>query len=155
MSIKVILNQDVLNLGEEGDVCKVADGYARNYLFPQNLAVPYTRQYIVLFDQKKEQIEKRKAEKHAAAISLKEKIEALGSLEIKMPAGEGDKLFGSVNNAMIADQLAASGIEVERKKIELGTSAIKMIGTYPVKVKLYNNETAELKVIVSKEEAKA
>ena len=72
-----------------------------------------------------------------------------------MPAGEGDKLFGSVNNAMIADQLAASGIEVERKKIELGTSAIKMIGTYPVKVKLYNNETAELKVIVSKEEAKA
>ena len=96
MSIKVILNQDVLNLGEEGDVCKVADGYARNYLFPQNLAVPYTKQYIVLFDQKKEQIEKRKAEKHAAALSLKEKIEALGSVEIKMPAGEGDKLFGSV-----------------------------------------------------------
>ena len=56
---------------------------------------------------------------------------------------------------MIADQLAANGIEVERKKIELGTSAIKLIGTYPVKVKLYNNESADLKVIVSKEEANA
>ena len=72
-----------------------------------------------------------------------------------MHTGEGDKLFGSVTNAMVADQLAAAGIEVERKKVELGTSAIKMIGTYPVKVKLYNNEAAELKVVVAKEEAKA
>ena len=155
MSIKVILNQDVVNLGEEGDVCKVADGYARNYLFPQNLAVPHTKQYIVLFEQRKEQIEKRKAEKHAAALSLKEKIEALCSIEIKMPAGDGDKLFGSVNNAMVAEQLAANGIEIERKKIELGTSAFKMVGTYPVKIKLYNNESADFKVVVSKEEAKA
>ena len=155
MSIKVILNQDVLNLGEEGDVCKVADGYARNYLIPQNLAVPYTKQYIVLFEQKKEQIEKRKAEKRQAALSLKEKIEALGQIEIRMPAGEGDKLFGSVTGAMIADALIAQGIEVERKKIELGGQVIKMLGTFAVKVKLYNNENADLKVNVLKEEVEA
>ena len=153
--MKVILKENIKSIGKKDEVINVSDGYARNYLFPQNMAVPYTKQYIVLFEQRKEQIEKRKAEKHAAAISLKEKIEALGTIEIKMPAGDGDKLFGSVNNSMIAEQLAANGIEVERKKIELGTSAIKLIGTYPVKVKLYNNETAEIKVVVSKEEAKA
>lgn len=152
MSMKVILNQDVVNLGEEGDICTVADGYGRNYLIPQKLAVPYTRQYIAIFEQRKEQIEKRKEEKRQAALSLKEKIEALESIEIKMPAGEGDKLFGSVTNAMIADTLLGAGIEVERKKIELMGQVIKLLGTYNIKVKLYNNEAASLKVVVSREE---
>lgn len=152
MSMKVILNQDVVNLGEEGDICTVADGYGRNYLIPQKLAVPYTRQYIAIFEQRKEQIEKRKEEKRQAALSLKEKIEALESIEIKMPAGEGDKLFGSVTNAMIADTLLSAGVEVERKKIELMGQVIKLIGTYNIKVKLYNNEAASLKVVVSREE---
>ena len=152
MSMKVILNQDVVNLGEEGDICTVADGYGRNYLIPQKLAVPYTRQYIAIFEQRKEQIEKRKEEKRQAALSLKEKIEALESIEIKMPAGEGDKLFGSVTNAMIADALLAAGIEVERKKIELMGQVIKLLGTYSIKIKLYNNEAASLKVVVSREE---
>ncbi len=152
MSMKVILNQDVVNLGEEGDICTVADGYGRNYLIPQKLAVPYTRQYIAIFEQRKEQIEKRKEEKRQAALSLKEKIEALESIEIKMPAGEGDKLFGSVTNAMIADTLLSAGVEVERKKIELMGQVIKLLGTYNIKVKLYNNEAASLKVVVSREE---
>lgn len=152
MSMKVILNQDVVNLGEEGDICTVADGYGRNYLIPQKLAVPYTRQYIAIFEQRKEQIEKRKEEKRQAALSLKEKIEALESIEIKMPAGEGDKLFGSVTNAMIADTLLSAGVEVERKKIELMGQVIKLIGTYNIKVKLYNNEAASLKVVASREE---
>ncbi len=152
MSMKVILNQDVVNLGEEGDICTVADGYGRNYLIPQKLAVPYTRQYIAIFEQRKEQIEKRKEEKRQAALSLKEKIEALESIEIKMPAGEGDKLFGSVTNAMIADALLAAGIEVERKKIELMGQVIKLLGTYSIKIKLYNNEAASLKVVVAREE---
>lgn len=152
MSMKVILNQDVVNLGEEGDICTVADGYGRNYLIPQKLAVPYTRQYIAIFEQRKEQIEKRKEEKRQAALSLKEKIEALESIEIKMPAGEGDKLFGSVTNAMIADTLLSAGVEVERKKIELMGQVIKLIGTYNIRVKLYNNEAASLKVVVSREE---
>ena len=150
--MKVILNQDVVNLGEEGDICTVADGYGRNYLIPQKLAVPYTRQYIAIFEQRKEQIEKRKEEKRQAALSLKEKIEALESIEIKMPAGEGDKLFGSVTNAMIADALLAAGIEVERKKIELMGQVIKLLGTYSIKIKLYNNEAASLKVVVAREE---
>ena len=154
MSMKVILNQDIVNLGEEGDICTVADGYGRNYLLPQKLAVPYIKQYVALFEQKKEQIEKRKEEKRQAARSLKEKIEALGSIEIKMPAGEGDKLFGSVTTAMIADQLGLAGVEVERKKIDLMGHVIKMLGTYGIKIKLYNNETADFKVTVSKDEDK-
>lgn len=155
MAMKVILNQDVVNLGEEGDVCTVADGFGRNYLIPQGLAVPYTNKNIILFEQKKEQIAKRKEEKRQQALSLKEKIVALGSIEIKMQAGEGDKLFGAVTNAMIADQLQAAGIEVERKKIDMMGHVIKMLGSYDIRIKLYNNEAADIKVVVSKEEEKA
>lgn len=154
MAMKVILNQDVVNLGEEGDICSVADGYGRNYLLPNKLAVPYTKKYLALLAAKKEQIEKRKEEKRAQARSLKEKIEAMGSLEIKMPAGEGDKLFGSVNNSIVADRLQLEGIPVERKKIELMGHVIKMLGTYNIRIKLYNNESVDLKLIVSKDESR-
>ena len=154
MAIKVILNQDMPNLGEEGDVCSVANGYGRNYLLPKGLAVPYNKKYINIFEQKKDQIAKRKEGKRQDALSLKEKIEQIEGLEIKVPAGDTGKLFGSVNNAVIADALAKEGITLERKKIEVPESAIKMTGNYNVKVKLYESESAVLKVVVAAAEAK-
>lgn len=149
MAMKVILNKDMPNLGEEGDVCSVANGYGRNYLLPEGLAVPYNKKYINIFEQKKDQIVKRKEEKRQSALGLKEKIEAIEGLEIKVSAGDSGKLFGSVNNAVIADELAKVGISIERKKIEVPESAIKVVGNYNVKIKLYDSEAATLKVVVA------
>lgn len=152
--MKIILSEDVYNLGEEGDVCEVANGYARNYLLPQGLAVAFNRQNLAIFESRKEAIEKRKEEKRKAAQSLKEQLEGT-SLTIKMPAGETGKLFGSVNNAVIAEALEKEGITIEKKKIDVATSAIKMIGTYSVLIKLYSGESANIDVLVESTDGKA
>lgn len=152
--MKVILNADIANLGEEGDVLEVKPGYARNYLLPQQLASPCTKKYLDLLEGKRVAIEKRKEEKRAAAKSQKEQIEAV-ELELAMPAGDSGKLFGAVTNATIVDGLAAKGIEIERKRIEIPEHTIKMVGNYKVKVRLYANESAELKVNVVAAEAAA
>ncbi len=152
--MKIILNEDVYNLGEEGDVCVVADGYARNYLIPQGLAVLCNKQSLSMFEHKKEAIEKRKEEKRKEALGLKEKLEGL-TLTIKMPAGETGKLFGSVTNAVIADALEKEGVTVEKKKIDVPTSNIKMIGKYTVLVKLYSGELAKIEIIVESVDGKA
>ena len=152
--MKIILNEDVYNLGEEGDVCEVANGYARNYLLPQGLAVAFNRQNASIFEHKKEAIEKRKEEKRKAALDLKERLEGL-SLAIKMPAGETGKLFGSVNNAVIADALEKEGVNIERKKIDVPSSSMKMIGKYTVLIKLYSGETAKIEVVISSTDGKA
>ncbi len=145
--MKIILNEDVYNLGEEGDVCDVARGYARNYLFPKKLAFPYTKENIANFESRRAAIEKRKEDKRQKALSLKERLDGK-EVEIKMNAGQSGKLFGSVTSAMIAEELQKEGIEVEKKKIDFKSHTIKMVGTYPVKVKLYDNNEAELKLKV-------
>src|SRR6056297_2295947 len=98
--MKIILNEDVYNLGEEGDVCDVARGYARNYLIPKNLAVPSTRENIAIFESRRSAIESRKEEKRKAAQSAKERLEGM-ELVLPMNAGESGKLFGSVTAGMI------------------------------------------------------
>ncbi len=145
--MKIILNQDVYNLGEEGDVCVVANGYARNFLIPQKLASIFNKQNIAMFESRKAAIEKRKEEKRLASAGLKDKIEAI-TLELKVSSGDTGKLFGSVTNANVAEELKKEGITVERKKIELPGHTIKMIGEFIVKVKLYGNETADLKLVI-------
>ena len=145
---KVILNQDVYNLGEEGDVREVASGYARNFLIPQGLAAQYTKQNLDLFEQRREKIEQRKDEKRQTAMGLKEQIESK-MIELEMPAGNNGKLFGSVNSATIAERLTAVGIMVERKKIDVPDSSIKMTGEHTVRVRLYGDEVAELRVVVN------
>jgi len=151
--MKIILNKDVYNLGEEGDICDVARGYARNYLLPQKLAVLCTNENKAIFESRKGAIEKRKEEKRKLARSLKERIEET-SLTIRMSAGDSGKLFGAVTTATIAEALAKEGIEMERKNIEIPSSSIKMVGDYTAKVKLYESELADLQVkVVSEKEA--
>jgi large subunit ribosomal protein L9 len=148
---KIILSQDVPNLGEEGDICLVKDGYARNYLIPQKFAVPYTANYVNMFERKRSAIEKRKAEKRQNAASLKERLEA-EEIMLSMPAGDNGKLFGAVTNVTIVDILEKKGISVERKRIEVPEHSIKTVGTFTVRVKLYEKEEAKLKVVVQKAE---
>ena len=150
--MKVILKQDLSNLGEEGDIRVVADGYGRNYLIPKGIAVSYTKANIEIFRQKKNTIEARKETKRKEASSLKEKLTG-EVITFAMPVGENGKLFGAITSANIVEELAKSGISVERKKIEVPEHSIKVVGEYTVKVKLYASETAELKVIVKSDSA--
>jgi large subunit ribosomal protein L9 len=154
--MKVILNVDVKSLGEEGDVKNVANGYARNYLLPRNLAVPYNEATVAIFEARKAEIEARKEQKRKDSASLKEKLEAL-NLELVMPAAANGKLFGAVTSNVIMEALAKQGFEIERKRIEISGSAIKQIGNYHVNVKLYEAQVAEVKVAVKSqlEEEKA
>ncbi len=149
--MKIILNHDITGLGEEGDICDVANGYARNYLIPQKHASPYSRQNLQLLEQRRTAIEKRKKEKKQAAMSLKEKLET-EELLFSKPAGESGKLFGSVNNAQIAQELENRGYNIERKRIEVPEHNIRVVGNCTVKIKLYGNEEAEVRVNIVRTE---
>ena len=146
--MKVILNADVANLGEEGDVIDVAPGYARNFLLPKKLVVLHNAQNLAALASRKTAIEKKKEDKRKAAASDKEKL-LNTTLVLQMPAGEHGKLFGSVTNANVADELAKLGINIEKKKIEIPGHVLKQTGEYKVHVKLYGNDSAELKVQIA------
>ncbi|MCR5317439.1 MAG: 50S ribosomal protein L9 [Treponema sp.] len=145
--MKVILNDDVKHLGEMGDVKNVANGYARNYLFPRMLAVPYNVDTVAYFEGKKAEIEARKEQKRQDSKSLKEKLEAL-SIELVVPAGANGKLFGAVTSQTLSDYFKNNGFEIERKKIEIPGLTIKNIGAYTFKVHLYEASLAEVKLEV-------
>lgn len=146
--MKVILNKDVKHVGEEGDTKVVADGYARNYLFPRNLALPYTPAVVKIFEGRKAEIEARKAQKRENAKSDKEKLEAL-SLSVTVPASATGKLYGAVSSQTVVELLAKQGFEIERKRIEIPGVTIKTTGKYKVNVKLYENAVAEVHLEVA------
>jgi len=146
--MKIILYKDVPNLGEEGDIKVVADGYARNYLVPGKFAVKYTKSTEIELAQKQQAIARRKKEKSMDAADLKARVAAL-TMELAVAAGEKGKLFGSVTSSAIVDYLQSQGIEIERKKVELPEGGIKIIGSHTVKIRLYGGEEAVLKVNVS------
>ena len=151
--MKVILNEDIPNLGEEGDIKNVANGYARNYLLPRKLVMPYTKQNLVILGKRKVFIENKKDEKRKSALDLKGQLES-EHLEFSMPAGTSGKLFGSVNPALIAEALEKKGYHIEKKRIEIPDHSIRMIGEYEIKIKLYEQKEAIIKVIVERQEDK-
>ena len=145
--MKVILNQDVIGLGEEGDIKDVADGYARNFLLPKKLAVPHTREFLAALEHKRASIEKRKEEKRLEAAGLKERLEA-EEIRFSVPAGENGKLFGSVNNTNVAVELEKKGFSIEKKRIEIPDHTIRNVGTFKIRIRLYDKEEATIKLIV-------
>jgi large subunit ribosomal protein L9 len=151
--MKVILNKDLSTLGEEGDVKDVARGYARNYLFPRGIALPYTPKTIKLFEARKEEIETRKAQKRQDAMGLKERLENL-ELTLTMPAGANGKLYGAVTSQTVADELAKQGFQIERKRIDLATAGIKNAGKYKGVIRLYENSHAEIQIVIIGQEIK-
>ncbi len=148
--MKIILNQDVANLGEEGDVVIVKDGYARNYLLPTKAAVMFNKTNMSLFAARERAIAKRKNEKRTLASDLKAKLDET-TITLVLSAGESGKLFGSVTSAMVQEELAKLGFEIERKRIEVSSHTIKMVGTYSVRIRLYEDESAEISVVVESE----
>ncbi len=145
--MKVILNNDVESLGEEGDVVVVKPGYARNYLLPKGLVMEYNDRNIAHIEDRRAAIEERRAEKRKQAASLKERIES-EPLKVSMTAGTNGKLFGSVNAATIVEHLAALGIEIERKRVEVPENSIKTVGNFKVRVRLYGDQEATVTVSV-------
>ena len=151
--MKVILNKDLSSLGEEGDIKNVAKGYARNYLFPHGIALPYTPQVVKMFEARKGDLEAKKEQKRQDALGIKEKLENT-ELIITMPAGPNGRLYGAVTTGTIMDELAKQGFQIERKRIDLSGVAIKNVGKYKASVKLYENSSAEILFTIVGQEIK-
>ncbi|MCX7026904.1 MAG: 50S ribosomal protein L9 [Spirochaetes bacterium] len=152
--MKIILNQDIPNLGEIGDVKEVAPGFARNYLLPRDLAALYNTRSVANFEKRKIEIQALKETKRQSSTSLKDKLEA-EDISVSMPAGANGKLYGAVTNATVADELLKKGIEVDRKKIEIPGRSIKSVGNYKVLIHLYEKEEAVIKLAILGQEVKA
>jgi large subunit ribosomal protein L9 len=147
VNVQVILNEDVPNVGQPGEVVKVRAGYARNYLLPRKLAVEANPRNLRAFEhQKRLALTKREALK-AQAMTQKEKIEAL-RLTLTARAGEGGKLFGSVTNLDLEHTLRDHGFAVDRRRILLA-EPIKQIGDYRVTVRLQPEVEANLNFSVT------
>ncbi|MDO8932767.1 MAG: 50S ribosomal protein L9 [Rhodocyclaceae bacterium] len=145
--MQVILMEKVVNLGGLGDIVKVKDGYARNYLIPQGKAKRATEENKKVFEAKRAELEKAQAEKLVAAQEKAGKLEGQ-TVTIARKAGVDGRLFGSVSNIDIAEALAAQGIEVDKAAIRMPLGPIKLVGENPIEVALHTDVTATITVAV-------
>ncbi|MHB8526916.1 MAG: 50S ribosomal protein L9 [Candidatus Acidiferrales bacterium] len=147
--MEIILQEDVEKLGNRGEIVTVAEGYARNYLLPHKLAIAASASNM------------RRLEKMRAAFSMKEATEREGAqkqadllstvaLKLSRKAGDNDQLFGSVTSTDIADALAAQGHTIDKRKIQLN-EPIKLVGEYPISIKLYRDVIATVNLTVERE----
>lgn len=148
--MQVLLLKDVPNLGKAGTVKNVADGYARNYLFPKKLAVPATPEAMKQAEAIRQAAMRKQQRIEEAAETLAKELETV-TLTFKAKAGESGKLYGSVTAAHIAEALSAKmGMEFDKRKIDLEDS-LKELGTHQVRIKLAPAVTASVRVVVEPE----
>ena len=150
--MEVILKEDILNLGKMGEVVRVRDGYARNYLLPRGLVLVADKKTLRTFEHQKRVVESQKDRVVKQAQILADKLAQI-FLTMPVKAGEEGKLFGSVTNIDIEKALKAKGFEVDRRKIHLA-QPIKVLGDYEVPVRFTSDVTANVKVSVVSEAAK-
>jgi large subunit ribosomal protein L9 len=146
--IKVVLQEDVDNLGSSGDVVRVRPGYARNFLIPRALALPATDANLARVEDLKRAAKVKADKALGAAQEVAKKLEAV-SVKIERAVGEENKMYGSVTARDIEEAYAAAGLELDRKKIQLA-DPIKQLGLHEVPIKLHPNVTASLRVEVVK-----
>ncbi len=147
--MEIILRDHVENLGKRGEIVKVADGYARNFLLPRKLALPATDANRKWVERERKIAEARDLEERGAAETIATRLNAL-ELTISRKTGENDQLYGSVTNADIGELLAAKGFDIDRRKILL-PDPIKALGENTVPVKLHRDVTANVRVTVAKD----
>jgi len=145
--MEIILMDKVVNLGNLGDVVKVKDGYARNFLIPQGMAKRANKANIAAFAERKAELEKQAAEKLAAAQARAEKLAGI-SVTIAQKAGVDGRLFGSISNIDIASALSAQGMEVAKAEVRLPEGPFKAVGEYPVTLSLHSDVTCDITVTV-------
>ncbi|MBN3855214.1 MULTISPECIES: 50S ribosomal protein L9 [Paraburkholderia] len=150
--MQIILLEKVVNLGNLGDIVKVKDGYARNFLIPNKKARRATKDAIAEFEVRRAELEKAAAEKLAAAQAEGEKLNGL-TVTIGQKAGVDGRLFGSVTNADIAAALVKAGFAVEKMQVRLPEGPLKMVGEHPVQVALHTDVLVDVSVSVQGEHA--
>lgn len=144
--MKVILLKDVKAQGKQGDIIEVSDGYARNYLIPNNLAKPATATALNSIKIQKEAEIRRRQVEHDEAVQLCKKLAGI-TVTVKIKTGANGKLFGALNTAAVSDALKAQGIELDKKKIVI-SEPIKSLGRYVVTVKPFAEVSGKLNVNV-------
>ena len=149
--MQVILMEKVINLGGLGDIVKVKDGYARNYLIPQGKAKRATEDNKKVFEAKRHELEAAQAEKLTAAQEKAAKLEGI-TVQIARKAGVDGRLFGSVSNIDITEALAAQGIEVEKSTIRMPLGPIKVVSETAIEIALHSDVTASITVAVVAEQ---
>src|SRR5215469_7293159 len=145
--MQIILLEKVVNLGNLGDIVKVKDGSARNFLIPNKKARRATKDAIAEFEVRRAELEKSAAEKLAAAQAEGEKLNGL-TVQIGQKAGVDGRLFGSVTNADIAEALTKAGFAVEKMQVRLPEGPLKMVGDHPVQVALHTDVLVDVTVSV-------
>ena len=148
--MKIILKEDVHNLGQQGDVVEVKAGYARNYLMPKKLAVLFTQQQKKSFEELS-RVEKRKIERQKDNLeSVLKELKGL-NLSLKMKSEEGEKLFGSVTKIDIANLLEENGINIDKKYISL-SSPIKTLGEHKIDIVFTSELSGSVNLLIEKED---
>lgn len=151
--MQVILLEKVINLGDLGDVVRVRNGYARNYLIPQKMARRATESALKEFEERRAELEKVQAEKLAEAQRIGEKMSG-STLVIAQKAGVDGRLFGSVTTMDIANAVESAGLgTIEKSKVRLPDGALKAVGEYPIQIVLHPDVVAELTIDVQGEMA--
>lgn len=150
--MQIILLEKVVNLGQLGDVVKVKDGYARNFLIPHGKAKRATAQNLAEFEKRRVDLEKAQAEQLAQAQERAAKLDGM-MIQIAQKAGVDGKLFGSVTNIDISEALAKQGFEVPKAAIRMPEGPLKVVGDHPLKVALHTDVVVTITVSVLGEQA--
>jgi large subunit ribosomal protein L9 len=145
--VQIILLEKVANVGNLGDVVKVKDGFARNFLIPQGKAKRATPENVKLLETRRADLEKAAGEKLAVAQALAEKLEG-AAIRIVQKAGVDGRLFGSVGNVDVVEALGAQGVKIEKSQVRLPSGPLKTIGDHPVTVALHTDVVAHITVTV-------
>lgn len=146
--MQIILLEKVVNLGGLGDVVKVKDGYARNFLIPQRMAKRATPAAMAEFEARRAELEKIAAAKLAAAQGVADKMAGL-SVSVARKAGMDGRLFGSVGNADIAEALKAAGFDVDKSSVRMPEGPLKALGEFSLDVSLHTDVLAAITVVIS------
>ena len=145
--MQVILLEKVPNLGNLGDIVRVKDGYARNYLIPKRIARRATAAAIEEFEMRRAELEKASADKLSAAQTLGEKLDGM-TVQIQQKSGVDGRLFGSVTSADIAEALSKQGFDIHKSQVRLSAGPLKSVGDFPVGVSLHSDVAINITVSV-------
>jgi large subunit ribosomal protein L9 len=145
--MQIILMEKVVNLGNLGDVVKVKEGYARNFLIPQGKAKRATAENMKVFEERRAELEHAQEAKLTSAQELAGKLDGL-MVQITRKAGVDGRLFGSVSNIDVAEALKAQGVDIEKSAIRMPQGPLKQIGDFPLQVALHSDVVATLTVSI-------
>lgn len=146
--MQVILLEKMRNLGALGETVNVKPGFARNFLIPQGKAVSASKENVAKFEQRRAELEKVAAERHAKAVERQQALNSIATVKIVAKAGEEGKLFGSIGTRDITDALNKAGAAIEKREVRLPEGTLRMLGDYDITIELDSDITATIKISI-------